>query len=79
MPYDEEFLLAALLHDVGKGIDPQDQEQRFQEQLAHKDDETPGEVDVDYVTDAEKTECRETVATLDAYGADVCEDLGWQD
>jgi HD domain len=23
-PYDEEFLLAALLHDVGKGIDPQD-------------------------------------------------------
>jgi hypothetical protein len=22
-PYDEEFLLAALLHDVGKGIDPQ--------------------------------------------------------
>ena len=24
MPYDEEFLLAALLHDVGKGIDPAD-------------------------------------------------------
>jgi predicted nucleotidyltransferase len=23
-PYDEEFLLAALLHDVGKGIDPDD-------------------------------------------------------
>src|SRR5262249_39065559 len=23
-PYDEEFLLAALLHDVGKGIDPID-------------------------------------------------------
>jgi hypothetical protein len=23
-PYDEEFLLAALLHDVGKGLDPQD-------------------------------------------------------
>src|SRR5206468_491677 len=23
-PYDEEFLLAALLHDVGKGIDPTD-------------------------------------------------------
>ncbi|MGQ9562138.1 MAG: HD domain-containing protein [Thermogutta sp.] len=23
-PYDEEFLLAALLHDVGKGIDPKD-------------------------------------------------------
>ena len=22
LPYDEEFLLAALLHDVGKGIDP---------------------------------------------------------
>jgi hypothetical protein len=25
-PYDEEFLLAALLHDVGKAIDPQDHE-----------------------------------------------------
>lgn len=24
LPYDEEFLLAALLHDVGKGLDPQD-------------------------------------------------------
>ncbi len=24
IPYDEEFLLAALLHDVGKAIDPQD-------------------------------------------------------
>lgn len=24
LPYDEEFLLAALLHDVGKGIDPSD-------------------------------------------------------
>jgi hypothetical protein len=24
LPYDEEFLLAALLHDVGKGIDPRD-------------------------------------------------------
>ncbi|MEO9593477.1 tRNA adenylyltransferase [Rhodopirellula bahusiensis] len=24
MPYDEEFLLAALSHDVGKGIDPED-------------------------------------------------------
>ncbi len=24
MPYDEEYLLAALLHDVGKAIDPQD-------------------------------------------------------
>ena len=23
-PYDEEFLLAALLHDLGKGIDPSD-------------------------------------------------------
>ncbi len=23
-PYDEEFLLAALLHDVGKGLDPRD-------------------------------------------------------
>ncbi len=30
--------------------DPLDQEQRFLEQVAHKDDETPGEVDVDYVT-----------------------------
>ena len=24
LPYDEEFLLAALLHDVGKAIDPYD-------------------------------------------------------
>ncbi|MBI2826293.1 MAG: HD domain-containing protein [Planctomycetia bacterium] len=24
LPYDEEFLLAALLHDVGKALDPQD-------------------------------------------------------
>ena len=24
LPYDEEFLLAALLHDVGKGIDRSD-------------------------------------------------------
>ena len=24
MPYDEEFLLAAILHDVGKAIDPDD-------------------------------------------------------
>jgi predicted HD phosphohydrolase len=24
IPYDEEFLLAALLHDVGKGIEPRD-------------------------------------------------------
>ena len=24
LPYDEEFLLAALLHDVGKGLDRQD-------------------------------------------------------
>ena len=30
--------------------DPIDQEQRFREQVAHKDDETPGEIDVDYVT-----------------------------
>jgi len=30
--------------------DPQDQEQRFLDQVAQKDDETPGEVDVDYVT-----------------------------
>jgi lysyl-tRNA synthetase class 2 len=27
-----------------------DQEQRFKEQVVDKDDETPGEVDVDYVT-----------------------------
>ena len=27
LPYDEEFLTAALLHDVGKGIDPYDHEQ----------------------------------------------------
>jgi lysyl-tRNA synthetase class 2 len=33
--------------------DPIDQEQRFREQVAHKDDETPGEVDVDYVTSLE--------------------------
>jgi hypothetical protein len=26
-PYDEEFLLAALLHDVGKAVDPQDHAQ----------------------------------------------------
>lgn len=24
LPYDEEFLLSALLHDVGKGIDPKE-------------------------------------------------------
>jgi len=30
--------------------DPVDQEQRFEAQVADKDDETPGEVDVDYVT-----------------------------
>lgn len=24
LPYDEEFMLAALLHDIGKGIDPRD-------------------------------------------------------
>ncbi len=30
--------------------DPLDQEQRFREQVLHKDDETPGEVDTDYVT-----------------------------
>ena len=30
--------------------DPIDQEQRFEEQVVDKDDETPGEVDVDYVT-----------------------------
>ena len=29
--------------------DPIDQEQRFAAQMEHKDDETPGEVDVDYV------------------------------
>jgi lysyl-tRNA synthetase class 2 len=30
--------------------DPIDQEQRFRDQLLHKDDETPSELDVDYVT-----------------------------
>ncbi len=30
--------------------DPIDQEQRFAEQVTQKDDETPGEIDVDYVT-----------------------------
>ncbi|MEO6597234.1 MAG: lysine--tRNA ligase [Planctomycetota bacterium] len=30
--------------------DPIDQQQRFEDQVAHKDDETPGEVDLDYVT-----------------------------
>jgi lysyl-tRNA synthetase class 2 len=30
--------------------DPIDQEQRFEEQVVDKDDETPGEVDLDYVT-----------------------------
>ncbi len=30
--------------------DPIDQQQRFEAQLVHKDDETPGEVDFDYVT-----------------------------
>jgi len=30
--------------------DPIDQQQRLEAQLAHKDDETPGEVDTDYVT-----------------------------
>jgi lysyl-tRNA synthetase, class II len=29
--------------------DPIDQEQRFREQMTHKDEETPGEIDVDYV------------------------------
>ena len=29
--------------------DPIDQRQRFESQLAHKDEETPGEVDLDYV------------------------------
>ncbi len=32
-PYDEEFLLAALLHDVGKGIDPADHVQAGLEAL----------------------------------------------
>ncbi|MBL8738830.1 MAG: lysine--tRNA ligase, partial [Planctomycetes bacterium] len=30
--------------------DPIDQQQRFEAQMVHKDDETPGEVDLDYVT-----------------------------
>ena len=30
--------------------DPQDQERRFAEQLVHKDEETPSEMDVDYVS-----------------------------
>ncbi|MFN3152829.1 HD domain-containing protein [Bremerella sp.] len=34
LPYDEEFLLAALLHDVGKGIDPHDHVQAGLEVLA---------------------------------------------
>lgn len=33
LPYDEEFLLAALLHDVGKGIDPHDHVQAGLEAL----------------------------------------------
>lgn len=33
LPYDEEFLLAALLHDVGKGIDPYDHVQGALEAL----------------------------------------------
>lgn len=32
-PYDEEFLLAALLHDIGKGIDPSDHVQAGLEAL----------------------------------------------
>ncbi len=34
LPYDEEFLLAALLHDVGKAIDPQDHTRAGLEALA---------------------------------------------
>jgi hypothetical protein len=34
MPYDEEFLLAALLHDVGKAIDPEDHVSASVEALA---------------------------------------------
>jgi predicted nucleotidyltransferase len=33
-PYDEEFLLAALLHDVGKGLDPANHVRAAQEALA---------------------------------------------
>lgn len=33
LPYDEEFLLAALLHDVGKAIDPQEHVQAALESL----------------------------------------------
>jgi len=33
LPYDEEFLLAALLHDIGKGLDPDDHVQSGLEAL----------------------------------------------
>ncbi|MCA9191534.1 MAG: HD domain-containing protein [Planctomycetales bacterium] len=33
LPYDEDFLLAALLHDIGKGIDPDDHVQAALEAL----------------------------------------------
>lgn len=34
LPYDEEFLLAALLHDIGKGLDPDDHVESGLEALA---------------------------------------------
>jgi lysyl-tRNA synthetase class 2 len=58
MPEDprvtERFELFVAGMELGNAFselnDPVDQEQRFQGQLLHKDDESPSEVDVDYVT-----------------------------
>ncbi len=50
----ERFELFVAGMEIGNAFselnDPIDQEQRLREQVAHKDDETPGEIDVDYVT-----------------------------